>query len=321
MTADTRLMLLEKRKYSEREGLKNDIVLWKKTLPPQTVIHHHVSQFEALSNWMIDRLDGLFESNPARWPNLDPSTFNSLIVSILSGKWVLLRQVAQQRAPSSPYLEAAKSLDEYADQCYQRLRAVLKQNCGLNGISESSPLVYLGPIARLFLFDEEAPCLISAPFAAANDMDEHGRELSRQTIPHEVGHAIFDQIAGMVDELKYIINTSLSGPGSNKKQDVIRSVILNWLEEMIADMAGTAVGGLSFAESARRLTVMPARMAGVTDAEHPIPLLRVFVHGWVLDQTDTEAARTFNRLLNEQITDQVNRPFESLPAVITATMQ
>lgn len=317
-----REMILTQRIESEEQGLFNDINLWKACIPPGTVIRHHIDQFEQLCYWMVDQLEGSFSHKPALWPNLDQSTFKTLIVSVLSGKWILLRQVIQQRSSGSPYLKTLEELDGFADNCYQRLRSVLQsKEFAVKGISESSPLVYLGPIARLFLFDEEAPCLISAPFGAANDKDEHGKELSRQTIPHEVGHAIFEQISGLLDELKFKINANLARTTTSKKQSLIQSVILNWLEEMLADMTGTALAGRPFAESASQITIMPEKIVGITDGYHPIPLLRSFVHGWVLEQLDPETGAEFNQQLIILTAGYIDRPFESLPAVITVTMK
>jgi hypothetical protein len=313
-------LILNQRIQSEYEGLFHDIALWKEAMPQGTIIRHHIDQFETLCNWMRDQLEGSFEHKPGLWPNLDQSTFKTLIVSVLSGKWILLRQVVQQRLAGSPYLDTLAELDAFADSCYRRLRTVLMNEGKVEGLSESSPLVYLGPIARLFLFDEEAPCLISAPFGAANDHDPNGKNLCRQTVPHEVGHAIFEQMSGLIEELKFKVESSLTSP-KTKKQKLIRSVIRNWLEEVVADITGTALGGLPFAESASQINIMPERLVGITDGEHPIPLLRSFVHGWVMDKLDPEASVEFSQRLSGLTSRYLNRPFESLPAVIPVNMK
>ncbi len=320
MNVKERQAMLQQRIASEQNGLLNDIALWEAVLPDGTAVHHHIHQFGELCRWMLGRLEESFTSRPERWPNLDQSSFNSLIISVLSGKWILLRQIAQQRFPSSPYLKAAEDLDQFAENCYQRLRTVLENQCKVDGISASSPLVYLGPIARLFLFDEEAPCIISAPFGAANQQDGNGSELSRQTVPHEVGHAIFEQIPGLMEELSYKTGAKVMSGTSSQKKKLILSVILKWLDEILADMTGTALAGLPFAESAQQITIMPDKMVGVTDGEHPIPLLRTFIHGWVLGQTDPKAAIDFNGRLAKLTDAYINQPLQSLPAVITVTM-
>lgn len=312
--------LLNLRIMSEHRGLFKDIDLWKKSMPEGTVIRHHIYQFELLCRLMLEQLKETTSYRPERWSNMDASTFRSLIVSVLGGKWHLLRQVAEQHSARSPYLKTLEDLDQFADGCYQRLYAVLKNTCHVDKLSKSSPLVYLGPIARLFLFDEQAPCLISTPFGAANDEDENGRTLCRETIPHEVGHAIFEQLPSLLDELRFKTETGLKQPKS-KKKGLIRSVILNWLEEMIADMAGTALDGKRFAESALQLNIMPDQVVGITDGHHPIPLLRSFVHGWVLKQLAPDSAADFDQHLDLITADHIDRPFESLPAVITVTMR
>ena len=87
---------------------------------------------------------------------------------------MILRQAVLQRAKNSPYLETVDELDAISDRSYQKLRQALQEKTDLKNLSNSSPLVYLGPIARVFLFDEQAPCLISVAFGAANKNDAHG---------------------------------------------------------------------------------------------------------------------------------------------------
>jgi hypothetical protein len=49
--------------------------------------------------------------------------------------------------------------------------------------------------------------------------------------------------------------------------------------------------------------------------------LRSFVHGWELKQLDPENAVNFNQRLTTLTSHYLNRPFESMPAVITVTMK
>ena len=100
------------------------------------------------------------------------------------------------------------------------------------------------------MFDEQAPCIIYTPFGAANKSDLQSEELCRQTIPHEAAHAIFDQISALRDELKFKIGVGLARGGISERQKVIHLVMLDWLDEVIADMAGTALVGPDFAKSA-----------------------------------------------------------------------
>lgn len=309
----------ERRVASERNGLLYDIAIWKAVPTSGSILQHHVNQFEQLCLGMFDRLGTLYQ--PEDWPNLDRSTLDSLIVSVLSGKWVLLRQVALQRAPGNPYLDTLKDLDDDAEDGYDRLRQALENVCGLKGLSSSPPLVYLGPIARVLLFDEEAPCLISTPFGAANGADPSGQELCRQTIPHEVAHAIFDQIPGLLDELKLRAGLGLAKGGPSSKERATHPVLLNWLDEMIADMAGTALAGLDFARSAAVITIMPDKAVGITDDNHPIPLLRPFIHAHTLRKVSPQAPSEIDDLLAEITRPYLNKRFESLPTVSSVTME
>ncbi len=324
MISKVRESIHEKRVASEQAALLYDVAIWKATLPEHTVIRHHVEQFEVLCKWMFARLVTLYD--PLRW-NLEQSTFNSLIISVLSGKWVLLRQAAIQRTANSPYLETLEDLDKFAGDCYQRLLYAMQKECQLKDLSTSSPLAYLGPIARLFIFDEEAPCLISAPFGAVNISDSDGQKLCRQTIPHEVSHAIFEQISGLTDELRSKTAFLLAEGDQNIRQKCIHPVLLSWLDEIIADMAGTAVAGLDFARSASTIMIMPDRTVGLANSDHPIALLRPFIHAWTLRKIDSGPSTRsdliggFEGFLEQITSAYLDKRFESLPAVVSVTMR
>ena len=136
-----------------------------------------------------------------RW-KLEDSTFNFFYYQRAKWKTRPFTPGRDQRTADSLHLETLEDLDKFAGDCYQRLLYAMQKECQLTNLSTSSPLVYLGPIARLFIFDEEAPCLISAPFGAVNISDSDGQKLGRQTIPHEVSHAIFEQISGLTERIK-----------------------------------------------------------------------------------------------------------------------
>ena len=319
MTSTEREVLHAQRVASEREGLLFDISTLKDSLPKgDTVIRHHVQQFEDLCKWVFSQLPSMYIHG--QW-KLEEPTFNSLVISVLGGKWVLLRQVALQRAANSPYLDTLKDLDGFAEDCYQRLLSAVRYTCGLTDLSTSSPLAYLGTIARVFMFDEEAPCLISAPFGAANTKDSEGQKLCRQTIPHEASHAIFEQVPGLIDELKSKTASQLAKSGASARLRCTHPILLNWLNEIIADMAGTALAGEPFAHSASVIMIMPDRTVGLTDDEHPIPLIRPFIHAWVLQKTDPDSASGFKAFLEGLTGDYLDRNFESLPAIVSVTLK
>lgn len=310
--------LYEERVKAELMGLLYDVSTLKESLPDNSVIRHHVQQFEGLCKLMFSRLPSMYEM--VKW-NLEEPTFNSLIVRILSGKWVFLRQAALQRSVHSSYLETLSTLDHFADDCYQRLLSAMRNICGLTDLSSSSPLAYLGPIARVFMFNEGAPCLISTPFGAANTGDEIGQELCRQTIPHEVSHAILEQISGLSDELRSKTALRLAKSDASAKQRCIHPTLLRWLDEIIADMAGTAVAGERFAQSACVIMIMPERTIGLTDDVHPIPLIRPFIHAWTLQKTHSDSASKFEAFLDGLTRDHIGQNFESLPAIVNVTLE
>jgi hypothetical protein len=86
---------------SERDSLLSDIAIWKEALPAGSVIRHHVQQFEDLATRILSGLETLYDHE--RWPDLDPTVFQSAIVGLLTGKWVAkLRPIIQQRMPGNP---------------------------------------------------------------------------------------------------------------------------------------------------------------------------------------------------------------------------
>jgi hypothetical protein len=316
---EKRQQIFDHRVASERDSLLYDIAVWKDASPAGTVIRHHVQQFEDLAARILSRLETLYD--PERWPDLDRSTFESAIVSILTGKWVKLRQVVLQRASGNPYASTLQDLDGMAEDAYERLRLVLKEVGKVEDLSSSPPLVYIGPLARLLLFDEEAPYLIGTPFGAVNEKDEFARELSRQTIPHEAADAIFEQIPEVLDELKFVASIRLAEGEPTRRQRAVHSVILNWLGEIVADMAGTALAGEAFARSAAIIMAMPDKLVGLTDDTHPVPLLRPSIHAWTLQQISSDPVKKLHASLKKITAPHLDRRFESLPALISVSLE
>ena len=316
---EKRQQIFAQRVTSERDSLLSDIAVWKGALPAGSVIQHHVQQFEVLATRILSSLESLYDSE--RLQDLDRSTFESAIVSVLTGKWVKLRQVVLQRVPGNPYASTLQELDGMAEDAYERLRLALKEVGKLEDLSSSPPLVYVGPLARLLLFDEHAPYLIGTPFGAVNAGDEFARDLCRQTIPHEAADAIFEQIPEVLDELKFEAGRQLAEPEPNRRQGAIHSVILNWLGEIVADMAGTALGGEDFARSAAIIMTMPEKLIGKTDDTHPTPLLRPFIHAWTLQKISSETSSAVDSQVNRISSEYLARRFESLPALISVSME
>jgi hypothetical protein len=324
---EERQQIFNQRVVSEQHSLLFDIAVWKNALTTGSVIRHHVEQFEVLATRILGNLASLYDDlhldlhDPERKPDLDRSTFESAIASLLTAKWVQLRQVVLQRAPGNPYASELQGLDGIAEDAYEKLRLVLQDLCKLEDLSSSPPLVYLGPIARLLLFEEEGPYLIGTPFGAVNESDEFARELSRQTIPHEAADAIFEQIPEVLNELKFVTGTALADGEPTKKERAIHAVILNWLGEIVADMAGTALGGEEFARSAAMIMTMPEKLVGRTDDDHPTPLLRPFIHAWTLKNLSSEMASAINSQVHKISSVFLDRRCESLPALINVSLK
>lgn len=304
---------------SERGSLLSDIAVWKEAIPAGSVIRHHVQQFEVLATRILSGPESLYD--PERWPDLDPTIFESAIVSLLTGKWIKLRQIVLQRMPGNPYASTLQELDGLAEDAYDRLRLALKEVGKREDLSSSPPLVYVGPLARLLLFYEHAPYLIGTPLGAVNESDEFARDVSRQTIPHEAADAIFEQLHEVLEELRFETGRRLADQKPNRKQRAIHAVILNWLGEIVADMAGTALAGEAFARSAAIILAMPDNLVGSSDGEHPESLIRSSIHDWTLGQISAGSAKKFHSSLNRITSPHLDKRFESLPALISVSLE
>lgn len=314
-----REQIFAQRIASESDSLLSDIAVWKEAIPDGSVIRHHVQQFEELAARILSGLETLYDYE--RWPDLDPTIFKSAIVSLLTGKWVKLRLVVLQRMPGNPYASTLQELDGLAEDAYDRLRLALNEIGKREDLSSSPPLVYVGPLARLLLFYEHAPYLIGTPFGAVNERDAFARDLSRQTIPHEAADAVFEQLPEVLEELRFETGRGLAERKPTRKQDAIHSVILNWLGEIVADMAGTALAGEAFARSAAIILAMPESLVGSTDDTHPVPLLRPSIHAWTLQQLSTEPTKKFHSSLNRITSPHLDKRFESLPVLLSVSLE
>ena len=192
-------------------------------------------------------------------------------------------------------------------------------------VTVSSPLVYLGSIAEVTLFSRDAPSVLSVPFGALDDKHPFSREISRDTIPHEVAHAVFNQLSDFIPELelKYLS----SARTDDQQLQVLHGVIREWLNEMVADMAGTALAGPDFARSAIRIMALPDEAVGIADARHPAPFIRPYIHVATLEHLKVELkveeakVRPLKDELDQVCGDRMKARFESCPDLTVVTLE
>ncbi|NWG75375.1 MAG: hypothetical protein HXY24_12320 [Rubrivivax sp.] len=255
-------------------SLQADIRRWYEALPDDAAaMKHHLAQFQNFSQQAHAFL--MADYDAGGWQSKDNRlSFRALVVGVLTSQWQLLRQVVSQRLSGSPYQKDLLRLDRQTADDYTRLCQALPENIRQH-LSVSPPLIYLGRLAGLTLFSEQAPAVLSMPFGVLTD------ERVGQAIFHEIGHAVFDPLVGFQAELQQLVRPGLGKPSGKEK--ALQGVIGQWLSEIIADMVGTALAGLPFAESAVWLTASSEELIDRADQEHPPGLLRPLIHLVVLE--------------------------------------
>jgi hypothetical protein len=315
-------------------ALQADIEDWLESLAGKEggIVLHHLEQFrdfcqqahECLWN-EADKFKG--------WSTADDKiSYRALLVGVLTSQWMQLRQALSQRLADSPYQAQLQEFDIdahiYYYRLYEALPAILQSHPSL-----SSPIIYLGRLAELTFFNPQAPGLLSVPFGAVSHYA--GRvpdNRSLLAIPHEVSHAIFERIPGLTPELQSRVMNDLANqdPKPTRKEGLVHKVIVNWMTEIIADMAGTALVGPEFARSALVISIAPDDMVGVTDHDHPVGLIRPFIHLATLQYLAgrSEALQAQYQAGIDSLSQDIkalsgiylDRRFESLPALTIVTL-
>lgn len=283
------LKLYEGRIDSAKGSLMNDINLWlspkvwKSTSDTADLIRHHVEQFSAFSQNALAIFDKQVGSSANAWERAD---FRALVIGMLTTRWLLLRETASQRILGSPYRDQLSNLDELTAGYYFRVRHSLMNVAGetlANQMLPFAPRVCLGRLAEITVFNRNVPLILSVPIGAVFD-DENNPDLknpSRLAIAHEIGHAFLLQFPELIDEVKQQLQNVWVTPETGKeprRTRTLRQMMLNWCEETLADMIGTALAGTDFADSAFIVMATSEAVAGLTDGMHPPAPVRPFSH-------------------------------------------
>jgi hypothetical protein len=224
------------------------------------------------------------------------------VMGVISSKWTLLRQVAQQRLENSPYSAQLEKLDLLIGAYYSKLRNAFPDEIQ-KSISEIQPIAYFGHLPQLNLFNYGAPGIISIPWGA---MYEGEDSISQLAIPHEIAHSIFEQLPEFLPELKSKIKMMAD---DNRQSKMLYELISDWTNEIVADLIGTALGGPKFVESAIRLATVSNSLAEMATAiEHPPILLRPRIH--------LEAFKHVNKLPDGSTNEAAVKPLEDQYKII-----
>jgi hypothetical protein len=378
------------------KSLCEDIERWREAVTDK-VISHHIRQYQLYSQTVFAAFEEQIKESalalaedpahtggdagaqdksadtanrkivhPIEGDTLDDTEFRALVIGLLSSRWALLRQVALQRTPGSPYLGKSNlpELDRLARDYYHRVRDVLPERLksgdgrheylttntpttldGINktgGIAPFAPIVYLGSLAALTVFNRQVPLVLTLPMNAI-DQKADPEKLSRLAIPHEIGHAILVQVPELREELQAKLLTVLeqddADNGSTGRTRVLHRLLVSWLDEILADMLGCALADEAFFFSAIWILASAEEHLGLSDDEHPPALVRFFTHHMTLsflNERHPEAAREAaiqelyektpsgeelrDRFLAKIVGNRLVRQFKSLPAVTFLTL-
>ncbi|RIK44514.1 MAG: hypothetical protein DCC55_02290 [Chloroflexi bacterium] len=323
------------------------------------VIAHHIEQYVNFSLHAYNLLQAQVHASMAHSTaqagvasltghhDVDELEFTMLVIGILSARWALLRQIALQRMESSPYSSALTELDRMAEQYYHRLRMALPETLREREdrpIAPFAPIVYLGNLAGLTVYNQRAPLVLSIPFGAVDLPEAEGGSNShhiRQAIPHEVAHAILVQVPEIRSELQEKLPKVLEkrAKTASARQRLLYGMIANWLEEILADLIGCALVGDDYFYSAVFVMTTVRPHSGAADTEHPPSLIRPYIHkktleflqkgresqkrGVALKQLSdyieaAEDPRT--QYLSQIVGSQMGQPFKSMPAITYITL-
>ncbi len=312
----SRFMLYENRVNAALDGLARDVESWRTSLPEGTAIRHHVAQFGQFSQRAYGCLMQAYDNRGGATAD-ERVTFSSLVTGVFTSQWMQLRQVAHQRLAGSPYHKQLEDLDQKAAKHYHLLRHISPE--GVRGhLPLCPPLIYLGRLAEITLFSRRAPKVVTVPFGAPYS------EQTALAVPHEVSHAFGSEIPGLFPELRRRVEDSLASTQPDPQQKVLHEMILGWLPEMVPDALGAMLAGPDFGESALWISVSPDETIGVSDAEHPVALIRPYVHletfRYLYGSDDPRVKKLADRV--EQIVeDHLDRRLESGPVLTVVSLR
>lgn len=347
------------REYRERldaarKHLEKDIHRWREAKSDNQRVRHHIEQFEEFTSRALEALLENRERHAADDPT-EALDFRAVVIGVFTAQWLLLRNVAQQHIVGSPYREGIAKLDDIVKQYYARLYNTLtprlKPEQPSRPYSETrlltfTPLVYLGNAGELTVFNRRVPLMISVPIAAlpatdgAEGVHEDEVELAQMSIPHETAHAIFAQIPELIDEIRDKLENDLqtgeiksqTGAELTARETIVYRIALEWVEEICADLFGTALAGETFVRSARWALFSSEETVGITDRTHPPAIIRPLVHLMALSTIAPDGKRfdTTRQRLEDELkiaSDQgsgnlsLNRRFRSVPALLFVRLE
>ena len=338
--------------YRERideawDNLISDMDLWRQALVGDTgndLALYHIEQFQQYATAAFEVLAGNDaeyegtndqdeegEAETGHYPS-ERADFRAMVVGVFTSQWLLLREVAMQRVAGSPYRDGLQALDQKAELHYRILRDVigkLLDQDETEPLAVWAPMVYLGESAELTVFNRRIPVMLSIPFGAVSN-DETKAIISQLALTHEMFHAILAQVPQVIVEIQRRLTEQFIEHEPSRRRRLLFKMAVAWTEEIFCDLGGTALSGLAFARSARRIVAGSESSAGMTDETHPPAILRPVIHLLALDAIGTRDDSMYNEMvasLSYEIQRRepihgarLSRQFRSVPALMFVSM-
>ena len=201
----------------------------------------------------------------------------------------VLQLAADQRlnAPYSPMLDTLNVADVLAQRALTQAQAILPEGMRAVTYFQKSPAIRVLPYANL--------ALIGIPYSS---IDYHPDLL---TIPHEIGHFLFwhgqasslpPQTPTYQQNLQHQLSQNVLGELNNLAESRLSALAVTvplsklfhhwcyvWLEELFADLLGCWVAGPVSALTIQEIVLRrPQHQMTASDADHPVGILRPYVH-------------------------------------------
>jgi hypothetical protein len=255
-------------------SLLEDIERWRDNESLEPAIQHHIGQFRGFCEQAYNCLIEAYPQGDCE-PADDWPKFRVRTIGGLTSLWMLLREMASQRLPDSPYLDIAKALDDRAADRYRQLARAFPPEVG-ERLSKSLPLVYIGHIHPFNFFRQNGPALLSVPFSAPYDPE------AQRLVSSAVSRAVLEQLPDLLPELGqrfyYLLQDSRASPEPDRQTEILYEVIAGWLHGIVMDSLAAALGGPAYAES----TLWPAAfvddVSSIGDSTQIPFYLRPYVH-------------------------------------------
>ncbi|CAG0935047.1 hypothetical protein TFLX_03871 [Thermoflexales bacterium] len=223
---------------------------------------------------------GFLSQRLETWPDFPPDAVLSSILDQLGADVAVIDRAILQRVSGTSLMKERLALaDRLAWSALQ-----LAGNAGLLPAEKRPTVVtYFQKSPNIRVIPYAPVALVGIPYSC--------QQLDRDllAIPHEIGHYVFAHGSYYQQPLRKHLKAQLAEVVSTRQNGYYQR-LLNWLEEIFADVYGVAVSGPVMALDFQDLQLHAGRSGFITDDnDHPVPVLRPRIHAQVLRKREPES--------------------------------